>query len=36
VFQENGDASMLDVLMIVAGIGFFAVAILYTIACDRV
>jgi hypothetical protein len=36
VFQENGVASMLDVLMIVAGIGFFAVAILYTIACDRV
>ena len=28
--------SMLDVIMLAIGIGFFAVAVLYTIACDRI
>jgi len=27
---------MLDLIMLVLGIGFFAVAIVYTIACDRI
>jgi len=27
---------MLDLIMLVLGIGFFAVAIVYAIACDRI
>jgi len=26
---------MLDTIMLAIGIGFFAVAVLYTVACDR-
>jgi len=26
---------MLDVILVAAGIGFFAVALLYVLACDR-
>jgi hypothetical protein len=29
------DTIMLDVIFIAAGLAFFAVAILYTVACDR-
>jgi hypothetical protein len=27
--------AMLDTLLVAAGVGFFAVAILYVLACDR-
>jgi hypothetical protein len=29
------DPPMLDLIMLALGVGFFAVAILYAIACDR-
>jgi hypothetical protein len=32
---EEGFSSMLDALLIAAAFGFFALAILYVIACDR-
>jgi len=32
---ERRRSSMLDAILIVIGAGFFALAVLYTIACDR-
>jgi hypothetical protein len=32
----NGDKLMLDAVLLVIGCGFFVVAILYTVACDRI
>jgi hypothetical protein len=29
------EASMLDVIMVAIGLGFFALSVGYTIACDR-
>jgi hypothetical protein len=31
----NAEIAMLDTIFIVAGVGFFIVAILYEVACDR-
>jgi hypothetical protein len=33
--QVYRDIVMLDLLMIIAGLGFFEVAILYTIGCEK-
>jgi hypothetical protein len=33
--DEEWRPSMLDAIMIAIGLGFFAVAILYTLECDR-
>jgi hypothetical protein len=30
-----GAPTMLDVILVAAGIGFFAIAVLYVLACDR-
>ena len=32
----NGDCLMLDAVLLVIGCGFFVVAILYTVGCDRI
>ena len=32
----NGDKLMLDAVLLVIGCGFFVVAILYTVGCDRI
>jgi hypothetical protein len=31
----SGDGAMLDFLMIAYGVGFFVVAILYALACEK-
>jgi hypothetical protein len=33
--EDRGVKSMLDVLMLVLGIGFFALSVAYALACDR-
>ncbi len=35
LLSDGTESPMLDVIFIVAGLGFFAVAILYLAACDR-
>jgi len=31
----RGIADMLDTILVAAGVGFFVVAVLYVLACDR-
>jgi hypothetical protein len=31
----KGRVDMLDIILVAAGVGFFAVAVLYVVACDR-
>jgi hypothetical protein len=35
IAADTGDRKMFDVLMIVAGLAFFAVTIAYVAACDK-
>jgi hypothetical protein len=34
IAQPKGQA-MLDTILLAAGVGFFVIAVLYTLACDR-
>ena len=34
--DQSRESTMLDIILIASGIGFFIVAILYEFACDRV
>lgn len=34
-FESLKESEMLDAILVVAGIAFFAVAVLYVVACDR-
>jgi hypothetical protein len=36
VARTLGSESMLDAVMLVAGVAFFAIAIAYVAACDRI
>jgi hypothetical protein len=33
--HPQGDIRMLDLILLAVGLGFFALSIVYTIACDR-
>jgi hypothetical protein len=33
--KDKGSQPMLDVFMLAIGVGFFAVAVAYALACDR-
>jgi hypothetical protein len=33
--QDSEETEMLDAILVVAGIGFFAAAVLYAVACEH-